>query len=160
MIYSNGLKAVPDISKIKNVFLVLTRSLNGNVIVYKLVTENHKITDLKFHWLNLDPKYRDKYPYQQECNILEKQVFGFKVLSKSDKLWQIRFNRFDKKLMSVSLTNNLQAKSFLYLDKSRVEISNLHVECRLNLLSIPRVYHVDIHGVNARGHKIKHRIKN
>jgi hypothetical protein len=62
------------------IFLVIARSVNGNLVVYSCEDHNNVPVNPEGYWLDLDPKYRHKYRNTNRCElnfIQKRQAYGF-----------------------------------------------------------------------------------
>jgi hypothetical protein len=157
-----GRQAVSFIKNAKpNIFLITTRSLNGNVVVYEAEVKNKKITGIKFYWLNLEPAYRSNVPLVENCNLVEKYVFGYSVIEHNPRSMTIVFNKLKTLEVHVVLTTNNSVKCFVYIpknSKTKIFIDYLYVYCQTKFF-VPQVVHVEIHG-KRNNRKVVHKIKN
>ena len=154
-----GSQAVPYLRENNpNIFLVTVRSLNGNVVVYEVVVKNKKITGIEFYWLNLEPSYRASKSLREECNFLEKKVFGYQIIQQYPRKLKIVFNKLKHVEVNIILTNKGKVNCFLQASGRKINIAYIFVKCR-TILTVPTVSYIDIRGY-CGGTKVSHRIKN
>ena len=144
-IKEEGESAVPRIyKKNRNVFLVITRTYNGNVVVYESILDSKRtISKLDTFWLDIDNKYQQKArkrkkPHDRvELNTIEKYGFGINVLNKNGKKWEFNFKQFKTQTFSVEV-HDTGVSCFTVLNGKRYKVHHLHIESSSTML-IPTV---------------------
>jgi hypothetical protein len=157
-----GIEIVPFVFKsCPSVFLVISRSMNGNVIVYEaILNKKRDIVKIDSYWLEVDTKFKQKARQKKketdrvELNLIESQLFTPKILKKHNtKLWEIKFKQFESVFIKstkngVSLIRKKTHKNQIIKDK----ITNLHLYTQTTL-AITTVPKYDIYGININKKK-------
>lgn len=155
-----GLEALNTIQKYgNNVFLVIGRKKNGNVMVYEIRRnqQNGDFTHIDFYWLDLDPSYRakargkGKTHDRDEVSKLEKIYYGMSIVRKmNSQKWEVKFDQYPQKMI---LIINSKGKPTLYRKSSSndiQEVTSMFVQDRCVLNSLPVVDAVFLIGYDAK----------
>lgn len=107
-----GVDAIPDIySQNKNIFLVVCRETNGNVVVFEAcLSRNNHIKRIDKYWLDLDPNYKYKAiqrgTIRDEFKMLDNYAYGIVVTNKEPQKWTFHFKRFPSQNLTVEVVND------------------------------------------------------
>jgi hypothetical protein len=126
--------------------MLIARSINQNTVLYYARVENGKICALEFHWRMSDGS-------TEKCNIIERSVYGFKVVHKTDHCYRILFNKFKDKIINVEITGPGRVQATIVDDDGNlVIVKSLFVKCGI----LPSIKSVHLIGVkNNRKTTIK-----
>lgn len=104
----SGVKAIPFIYKENsNIFLVIARKKNDNVMVYQAIVDDRgNLFDIEQYWLDLDPSYRvksrsaGKTHDRDELSTLDYFAYGVEVVNKiTPNKWEIKFNQHPRTMI-------------------------------------------------------------
>jgi hypothetical protein len=143
----------------KTVFLVVTKSQNGNIIVIRAKLDtSYNIRKIESFWLDLDPTYRvNKNHNRVELSSLESWAYGITVQSKLNKKnWIIVFNQLNTTKLRISIDQRGAATCWSY--SKNTKITRLHINLKHKFLRVPKVTSVEVFG-SQNGRKIRKVIK-
>jgi hypothetical protein len=158
---TKGLQAVPEImSANSNVFLVIARRKNGNVMVYEAVlNKSREITGIDSYWLDLEPSYqrksrkKGKKDDREELSVLDHFAYGIKVIQHISKTrWEVMFKQYSQKMIIVVCSTGVSLyRKGKNKNLQKVESFFLHDRAILNLL--PTVDSIDVASYDLRTNK-------
>ena len=103
-----GIQAIPTIyNTCNNVFLVVARKKNGNVVVYEGVLDNKRnLKRIDIYWLDLEPSYRQKARKsgrrhdRSSLKKIDKLGYDMYVTKKiTPQKWEIQFKVYKQKMI-------------------------------------------------------------
>lgn len=108
----SGVSATADIRRHnRNVFMVIGRRKNGNVVVMEAnVDRRGNITGIRQFWLDLDPKTKAKARKKGRVHDMDpftkmdEYAYGIRVISEMPTRWTFCFKRFPSKIFTIRLT--------------------------------------------------------
>lgn len=138
-------------SQCSNVFLVIARNVNGNVMVYEAILDNKRnLEKIDIYWLDIDPKYRansrksGKNNDKLRISKLDEFGYGVEIIRKlNTQKWEIKFKQFPEKMIVRVHANNVA----LYRKDSKGKIQKVHhllLHARVLLNVLPTVEKIDI----------------
>jgi hypothetical protein len=154
----SGIFAVSDLYKANsNIGLVITRRLNGNVVVYEVMLNSERhITSISMFWMDQDSKYKQKSRNKgknndrEEFSVLDKYAYGIKVTYKSPQQWEFIFNRFAHKKFYFSV-HSTGVSCFCDKDNIITKVHHLYIHDQPKLgILWPSVDYIDIVGFNQK----------
>jgi hypothetical protein len=149
----HGAKAVPHIYKHDtSVFLVLTKSQNGNVVVMRAnLYKDGTFKKIDAFWLDLDPKYRtDKKHDRVEFTSMDAWAYGVTVHKKvSSREWIIVFNQLNTRKLRIIVDSNKNVKC--WSSNKTTHIYRLHINIQSHMFKIPKVVSIEMYG--CKDHK-------
>ena len=154
----SGVSAIETIfTHAPNVFLVISRKKNGNVVCYEALLDNDKnIVGIDVYWLDLDPAFRKKSRQKNrgsdryELTTVDRMGYDIKIIDNSAKRkWKLCFKVYSQHMTVVQHND----KIFLYRKgkNGKLQILKyLYVHDQNNGLGLPTVTSVDLVGHDAR----------
>ena len=141
-----GIKAIDSIKQeVPLICLIISRFLNGNLVVYEVITKHNCIERIDMYWLDLDPAYRKEsksHRVRCELSMLDRKVYGFTVSQKlSPYKWKIFFNKLPNEKLYVTLKNKKAVMTTL----DGKEIQYFHINGKKRFSIIPSISSVVIY---------------
>ena len=143
MLPVNGVRAVEYLRQSNpNIFLMIVRSNNDNVIVY----EQPLNQPIRYYWHDCDTKYQHKLRKQKkqtdvvEFNTMDRMAYGIKVVSQYADRTILKFNKFDTPIEIKSTPNGRQA----FLIGTERQIRYIYIQVKF-ILGVPSVSKVTAH---------------
>jgi hypothetical protein len=147
-----GVAAIPTVyAQNSNVFLVVARKKNGNVMVYEAVLDaNRNISNINSFWLDLEPSYkqnarkRGRLHDVDELSKIDYFGYGVEIIRKiTSQKWEIQFNQYKQKMViKVHETGVSLYRKGLKDEVQKVHHLFLHDRQVLNML--PTVDSIDV----------------
>lgn len=135
IIHKHGVAAMKDIYKIKpNVFLMIDRRLNGNLVVYEAVVAQGAMEKIDVYWLDLDPKYkararkRGRMHDRDEFCKMDHYAYGITVTHQAKTMWEFHFKRFPSQKFSVRLEQDGNTRCYTQIDDVEHKVHHVHIE--------------------------------
>jgi hypothetical protein len=155
----SGVLVAPLIRKLcPGVFNTMSRSKNGNVVVYEAILDPHNlsIVSLDQYWLHLDPSSRQKnlkHGHDRKAfNILDRYGFDLQVVAKVTSYhWKVRFARLANHTLDLHVSSRGVVSLYDPVAPNK-RIEHMHVET-YNMMGhpLPLVSHVSIFQRNTDG---------
>ena len=144
---TTGLNAVSDIlAANKNIFTVIARNNNGNVVVYEaLLNDRKQLIGIDVYWLDLDPAFRRKARSQNRhtdrvaLTKMDRFGYGMQVIrKKSPYIWKVKFQHFNQD-MTIAIRNNDVNLYRRRRDGELSKVSSIFIKNRSILGGLPTV---------------------
>jgi hypothetical protein len=130
---THGINAHKSIQhRAPNVLFSISRSRNGNVVVYEGITKNKKIIGVDAYWLNIDPVFKAKarkrgITHDREgLSVFDRIAYGYSLESNKNgsKVLKLRQCPEHKLLL---MYHNGQARAYGRFQNNDIMISHIHV---------------------------------
>lgn len=162
-----GLALVTYIYKCNpNVIFVATKKTNYNIVIYEAIVRNGALYNIDIYWLEVDPGYRRGTSLRIDAvdlSIIERNVYGIDITTKKhNKLWDIRFKRYNRPLWlyinkngSIGIfTYQRQTRSqSKYSDPGVLKLKYMHIYDNI-IACIPTVSDIQVHSTTATGENV------
>jgi hypothetical protein len=148
--------------QVPNIFLVLFRSKNQNVVVYEAqlnadASGFDEKNPIKCGWLDVDPEYRQPKRQQNqmgdyaELNYLEKKIglYDFQVTVKNSKNLVMTLNAYPQVPMVIKFVSPSDIKCLTKYKDENYYISHLMIHASENILDLMNnIKQIQVHGVH------------
>lgn len=138
-----------------NVFLIVRRELNNNVVVYEAVLgKKREVTGVRIYWVLMSTPYRKKQDggawKTDPLNRLDNYAYGIKIKNKrSCKGWDFTFRRCPKRVFTIVVYSS-GVSCFTNHDGAVIRVNDIHIHERsLFGVSWPSVDKVKINGYDT-----------
>lgn len=153
-----GREAIRDVYKHNpNVFLVISRKLNGNLVVLEAELDNQRhLTKISEFWLDLDPAYVEKARKQgrlhdrEEMTTFDLIAYSFTVEEKlSPTQWVLVFDKYKKKRLLISV-HEKGVSCYCKQNSEMYKIFTFHIVDRTVMGMLPKVDFVEVEAYNVK----------
>lgn len=154
----SGPEAIRDVyAHNRNVFLVISRKYNGNLVVLEaILNDRREITDIEMFWLDVDPAYvqvarkNGRLHDREELTSLDLVAYGFDLVNKINPTqWVIHFRKYPKKDLLISVTET-GTSSFSKKNGEMYKLFSFHIFDTTVLGVLPTVEYVEIISYNVK----------
>jgi len=169
--YRVGLAKVEELKASRNspnIFLVISRSKNQNLVIYEAVKSGSDFNAEKpvdVYWLDIDPEYVAKtrakgvQDDRTELNMLEKQfAYGLSWTKHKDGGYELKLVALPEKLLHLELGHDGKLHCWTTIAGQRASLCYVYVNSVDRTLRLPKVVYVDLVGHTADGKPVFERL--